>query len=117
MIEKEFGDAAKRMSPIRQLNLQNELKYQQKIRGTEQFRSDLFFSPNRRYGKSKMDIALRSMYSSVSKVQLDGMNSSMRDKINFIASPHGITQVYKGHDKSEISDRNLKHLPAINMAN
>lgn len=41
----------------------------------------------------------------------------MRDQINFIASPQGITQVYKGHDKSEICDKNLSHLPNIKLEN
>ena len=55
------------------------------------------------------------MYASVSKVHMEGMNSSDRQQIHFEAGPMGVTQTFKGHAKNEINDKNLNHLPNIKL--
>ena len=62
-----------------------------------------------------MSKALRNIYHSVSNVELEGMNSTNLAQVNFVASPHGITQVFKGTDPKEISQPHLKRLPDIKM--
>lgn len=62
-----------------------------------------------------MSKALNSIYNSVSNVHLEGMNSTNFAQVNFIASPQGVTQVFKAADPKDNGSPNQRRLPDIKL--
>ena len=65
--------------------------------------------------KSKIPKILETLHSDVKDVQMLGLNSERRTDVDFVVGERGLSQVYHGHSKNQLSTRNERHLPDIKL--
>lgn len=65
--------------------------------------------------KNKIPKILSTLHSDVKDAKMLGVNSERRTDIDFVVDEKGISQIYKGHSKNDLSTRNERHLPDIKL--